>query len=222
MKIFVARQRKEKKEKEMQYAARRREAHLRRGRYHSALGNVAAANAHFARAEQLLFGVSGARQRARDARPHAAPRLKQLHEWYNFEEMASGMLHEALRTDQASVVHSVFGGPLWGRAIANLADVLKQTLGGWERKPNVTMARTEPDLFDVRARGPPGGEELQRLVQLSAHPSRDGYALVIDVRPLPYGGAVPEFAGGKHVLGESEHGVGKRTDYDDGDAAMES
>ena len=80
------------------------------------------------------------------------------------------------------------------------------------------MARTEPDLFDVRARGP-GGEELQRLVQLSAHPSRDGYALVIDVR---HGGSVPEFAGGKHVLDEPEHGVGKRTDYDDGDAAMES
>lgn len=203
----------------MQYAARRREAHLRRGRYHSALGNVAAANAHFARAEQLLFGVSGARQRARSARPHAASRLKQLHEWYNFEEMAADMLHEAMRTDASSVVHSVFGGPLWGRAIANLADVLRSTFGGWERKPNVTIAGT--DQFDVCARGA-GGNELPRVVQLSAHPSGEGYALVIDVRPLPYGGGVPEFEWGKHVLDEPEHGVRKRADYDADDAAMES
>jgi len=195
--------------------ARRRDAHLERGRYHSAVGNVVAANAHFGRADELWFGVSGARQRLRSERPKAPPRFKELHKWYDFEDIALRMLHDAMRTDPRSVVHSVFVGPSWDRAKQNLTAVLKQALGAWEQTPIFTMTE-KTDTFRVSAHRTTG-KEFPRVVQLGAHPSRDGYILDIDVL------TPPEFAGSKHGRDVSEHGARKRADYyDDGEVAMES
>ncbi len=171
----------EKTKKRMDYCASKRAKHLQRAKYHAAFGNAAAANAHFQRAEQLLFGVAGQsaseRMRARTERARQFPNAQATNElyWhYDFERMASGMLDAVLPTHSEV---SMFVCRHYDTAKNQLAVALRRALGAWQLTPTFSMVGNDQfEVFTI-------GKETPQAVQLSVLPGPSGYDLFIDIAP---------------------------------------
>ena len=190
----------------MDYCARKRAKHLQRAKYHTAFGNAAAANAHFQRAEQLLFGVAGqsASERMRVRAERSLQRPKELRWHYNFEGMATAMLDAVLPTNSEV---SMFVGRHYDTAKTQLADALRRALGAWQLTPTFSMVGNDQfEVFTI-------GKETPQVVQLSVLPGPSGYDLFIDIAPAYI---KARLAKRMHVRDDEhdEHAPGARMRYD--------